>query len=336
MSGQVLVFIEHDGKEISNITGQLVTRGREQAGKLGVPLDALILGHQVQDIVQTVAKMDFDSVFVADSRTLGVYNPEVYAGALARLFQEMAPRIVLFGDTYIAREIAPAIAMKLGILFLSSCVDLDLSENKVVIAQPKYNGVIYVKAQVEPMPASVLVSLQSRPDTPETACTHTHTPKIIPLDVEVNTQDLRTKVVEIVQGAATGFDITKANIVVSGGRGLGIKENLSLIRELAQVLGGVIACSRPLCDLGWLPMDHLVGMSGKTINPGVYLACGISGATQHLMGMSGSRCIIAINKDVNAPIFRIAHYAVVGDVREILPALIKEAHKAKVESKTGG
>lgn len=331
MGGQILVFVEHDGKEISNITNQLVTRARQQADRLNVPLNALILGHQIQDIVQIAATMDFDSIFVATNTVFEVYNPELYTMVLANVLKDMAPGIVMFGDTYMTREIAPAIAIKLGIPFLSCCVDLELSETKIVVAQPKYGGLIYVKAELSPPPSSVLISFQSSPDLQKAECQST--PSVVPINIEVTIQDLRTSVVDIVRETPTGIDIAKADILVSGGRGLGKKDNLALLKELAQILEGTVSCSRPLTDLDWLPLSCLVGMSGKIVCPNIYLACGISGAPQHIMGMSGSRCIIAINRDVNAPIFRIAHYAVIGDVNELLPALIEQAQKAKVGNK---
>ncbi len=331
MAGQVLVFIEHDGKEVSNITPQLVTRGREQADKLKVPLNAVVLGDQIDDIVQSVSKMDFDSVLVARNKDLAVYNPELYAVTLAKIFKDAAPKVVLFGDTYITREIAPAIAIKAGVPFFSCCSSLAFSDNKLLTAHPKYGGTIHVRAEVEPVPHIVIASMLSSPDLPKTESKRT--PNIVSLEVIVPTQDLRTKVVEIVRGAAGGVDISKADILISGGRGICVQENISAIRELAKLLGGTVSCSRPLTDLGWLPMECLVGMSGKTVSPNVYLALGISGAPQHLMAMAGSKCIIAINKDVNAPIFRVAHYAVIGDLKELLPAIIEEARKAKAAGK---
>lgn len=334
MAEQVLVFVEHDGNEIGAITRQLVTRGREQAGRLNAQLGALVLGHQVEGIVQSVSEMDLDVVFVADDSSFESYNPEVYTRAVAEILGDIAPRAVLLGDTYMTREVGPAVALRLGIPFLSSCVDLELSETKAMVTQPKYGGVINVRAELEPMPPSILISLQSSPDFPDTV--RSHIPSVVPLKVKVDTQGLRTRVVDVVLETDVEFDITKADIVVAGGRGLGTKENVSLIEELAQALGGVVACSRPLWDIGWLPSSRVVGMSGKTITPRVYIACGISGAPQHIVGMSGAKCIIAINKDVNAPMFRLAHYAVVGDLCEFLPAIIDKARSAKADSKHVG
>jgi electron transfer flavoprotein alpha subunit len=330
MSGQILIFVEHNGKEISNITPQLVTRGRALADRSNSQLNALVLGHNVGDVVQTVSEMDLDSILLVDDGALDVYNPELYTQVLPKIFKQVSPKIVLFGDTHVSREIAPAVATRMAIPFLSCCASIELSETKIAVAQPKYEGTTYAVSEIEPLPQSVLISVQSSPDLAPTA--RRRTPSLAPLNVGVDLQGLRTTVIEITKGEPSEFDITKANILVSGGRGLGVKENIALIRQLAQVLGGGISCSRPLTDLGWLSLDYLVGMSGKTVTPNVYLACGISGAPQHLMAMSGAKCIIAINKDANAPIFRVAHYAVIGDLRELLPALIAEACKAKAET----
>lgn len=327
MASQVLVFIEHDGNEIASITQQLVTCGREQASKLNAQLNALILGHQVDNIVQKVSKMDVDTVYLADDSSLKSYNPEILKTVLTNVVRDLQPRAVLFGDTYITREVVPAVALRLGVPFLSSCVNMELSDSKVTVTQAKYGGVIHVRAELEPVPVTAMLSLQNAPSPPEPELKHV--PSISPLKVNVDTQGLRTRMIGVTQKAGAEIDITKADIVVSGGRGLGKKENIALIKELAETLGGVIACSRPLWDIGWLPESCLVGMSGKTISPKVYLACGISGAPQHVAGMSGAKCIIAINKDVNAPIFRVAHYAVVGDALELLPMLIKETIRRK-------
>ena len=202
-------------------------------------------------------------------------------------------------------------------------------ENKLVVDQPKYEGVIQAKSEIAPIPSSVLISLQNNPDVVQTS--QKHMPSLVPINIDFSQHELRTIVKEIAKGKSEGINISKANILVSGGRGLGNKENIALIEELAQLLGGCISCSRPLTDVGWLPLECLVGMSGKTVNPNVYLACGISGAPQHLMAMSGSKCIIAINKDKNAPIFGVAHFAIVADIHELLPELIKEAKKAKAD-----
>lgn len=331
MAEQVLVFVEHDGNEIATITQQLATRGREQADRLNAQLSALVLGHQVEGIVECLSEMDFDVVFVADDSSFEYYNPEVYARAVSKILSDIAPRAVLLGDTYMTREIGPALALRLGIPFLSSCVDLELSETKVMVTQPKYGGVIHVRAELEPMPSLLLISLQSSPRPSDAV--RRHIPSIVPIQVEAETQGLRTTVVDMISERATEVDITKADIVIGGGRGLAARENISLIKELAQALGGVIACSRPVCDLSWLPLDYQVGTSGKIISPKVYVACGISGAPQHIMGMSGAKRIIVINKDANAPIFRLADYGVAGDLFKILPAIIDEARRATVDKK---
>ncbi|MFC2067441.1 electron transfer flavoprotein subunit alpha/FixB family protein [Chloroflexota bacterium] len=331
MAEQVLVFIERDGNEIVNISRQIAIRGREQADTLNAQLCALILGHHIEEIVESLSEMDFDVLYVVDDGSFEHYNPEVYTKALSKILSDIAPRTVLLADTYITREIGPAVASRLGVPFLNSCADFELSETKVVVTQPKYGGTIYVKAELEPLPSMVLISLQSSPIPADMVSTRT--PSIEPVQFKVDTQELNTMVVAITKDESVDVDITKADIVVSGGRGLGARENISLIQDVAQALGGVIACSRPLCDLGWLSLGYLVGMSGKSISPNVYLACGISGATQHTAAITGAKRIIAINKDANAPIFRTADFGVVGDLFKILPAVINEAKRVITDKK---
>ena len=325
MAEPILVFVLHDGNEVSNVTRQLIIRGREQAERLNTQLVALVLGYQLQPIVESLSEMDLDTIIVADDSSFESYNPEVYTRALPKILRDIAPRVILLADIYATREFGPAVALRLVVPFLSNCIDLELSETKAVVTQPKYGGVVHVKTELEPLPSATLISLGSSPGLPEMG--RGHTPSIVPLKVEVDTQDLRTKVVDTILETSGEFDIAKADIVVSGGRGLGTKENIHLIEDLAEALGGVIACSRPLYDLGWLPLDRLVGSCGKTVTPKVYLACGISGAPQHVGGMSGAQRIIAINKSSEAPIFWLAHYGAVGDVRELLPAIAEEARR---------
>jgi electron transfer flavoprotein alpha subunit len=275
--------------------------------------------------------MDLDTIYIADDTSLESYNPEIYAGVLTKILRDIAPRLVMLADIYATREFGPAVSLRLGVPFLSNCIDLELSETGTAVTQPKYGGAVHVRTELEPVPAATLVSLGSSPDLPE--MTRRHTPSVVPVAVEADTQDLRTKVIDTILETTGEFDIAKADIVVSGGRGLGTKENIRLIEEVAEALGGVIACSRPLYDMGWLPLDRLVGSCGKTVTPKVYLACGISGSPQHVWGMSGAQRIIAVNKSSEAPIFWLAHYGAIGDVRELLPAIAEEARRRlKAES----
>lgn len=327
MANEVLVFIEHRDNQIADIAQQLVIRGRDIANALDMQCNAVLIGHKLDDISKSMLSMDIDNVFVVDNDLLSPYNPEIFRRVLTDLFREHQPKIILCGDTYTVREVFPSVALRLGVPFFSSCINIELFENSPTVTQAKYGGVVHAQYEIKPAPLPFIVSLQNSPVTAEISCSHT--PIVVPLKLTSDLKNLRTKTLGEFRKTDGGEDITKADIVISGGRGLGKKENIFLIKELAKTLGGVYSCSRPLWDMGWLPESHVVGMSGKTISPKVYLACGISGASQHVMGMSGSKCVIAINKDADAPIFRVAHFGVVGDIIELLPLITAEARKAK-------
>lgn len=324
---RLLLLVEHDGNTLSNASRQLMALGREQADRVGAEFVALVLGHKVQGLAQAVATMGADVVYVADAMSLAEYNPPTYIGALLRLLGELGPKLILLSDSLVAREIGPAVAFRLGIPFLSNCIGLELSRAGIAAVQPKYGGATHVKVQLG---SPAMVCLQPGLDTRDVPTRDAARIVAIPVAVEA---DPRVKAVGITRGGFGQVDLARAEIIVAGGRGLGKAENITLLRDLAAALGGVIACSRPLCDLGWLPPEHLVGMSGKTVSPRVYIACGISGAPQHVVGMKDARCVIAINKDGSAPIFGAAHYGVVGDLFKIVPAVIAEARKALLPGK---
>ncbi|MBI4284733.1 MAG: electron transfer flavoprotein subunit alpha/FixB family protein [Chloroflexi bacterium] len=325
MAGQILVFIEHYDGEFRAITQRLLSIGREQAECVDARLAALVLGHKLDRIVGSLSEMNLDTIFTVDEEQFETYNPEICTRVVSEAIGQISPRLVLFGDTHMTREIAPAISVALNAPFLSGCLEIELTATKLVVTQPKYSGSVFVRAELEPVPGMVMASVQSGVVHPQLVCKQL--PEIILIKAGTNNGEPRIRVLETTAAKADGIDIAKASIIVAGGRGLKAKENLPLIRDLAEALGGAIACSRPLCDLGWLPAHYLVGMSGKTVSPSIYIACGISGATQHLAGMSGAKCVIAINNDASAPIYRLADYGVARDLLEILPAIIKEAQK---------
>ncbi|MCH7544687.1 MAG: transposase [Proteobacteria bacterium] len=222
------------------------------------------------------------------------------------------------------RELAPAIAVGLGVTAMTNCVDVGIEDGAVVVTRPFFDGTQHAKIVLEGK-GPPLVALQAGA-TP-TVELGAREVAVRPVAVDLSAVPARGQVLEVIEEAPGDVDITKAEIIVAVGRGIGGKEKIAVIEELTQALGGLMACSRPLVDLGWLGRERQVGASGKSVAPKVYLACGISGASQHLSGMSESRLIVAINKDPNAPIFQVAHYGVVGDLLEIVPALTAEARK---------
>lgn len=322
MECRVLALAEHLEGKLANVTLQLLTKGRELANQLGAALGVVLLGSHVDPLVEELKDKGADNVLVADLPSLKHYNPEIYTRVVCDIAKYTNPRLILLGYTFSGMELGPAAATRLGYVFAGNCVDLNLANGSFIVTRPVYRGLRHAQLEV-PATAPLIVSLQQGAITARSF--EARDAEIHRITVQVNEEDCRTRVKEIIAPTAGEIDITQAEIIIAVGRGIKDKANIQLVRDLADALGGVIACSRPLTDIGWLPLEYQVGMSGKTVKPKVYVACGISGASHHLAGMKESELVIAINKDPHAPIFQIAHYGVVGDLFETLPALIQEA-----------
>ncbi len=322
MSNDILVLAEHKEGNPALITLQLLGKGRELADKLGVQLMAVVLGYKAEAVTGALVEMGVDGVLVADHPCLQDYNPEVYCRVMNDVVRDTKPRLLLMGYTFLGMELGPAVAASLGVTLVSNCVDLELRDGTFSATRTVYNGVAHIKVEPQgPPPLIVSVQVGAFPAnriTPRAAI-------VSQIPVKIDEGDIRTKVVGFQQTGIGDIDITKADIIVAIGRGIGEMANIQLAKDVAEALGGVIGCTRPVADAGWLPPEYVVGMSGKTVRPKVYMACGISGATHHTVSMKDSQIIIAINKDPNAPIFQVAHYGVTGDLLEILPAIAQEA-----------
>jgi electron transfer flavoprotein alpha subunit len=325
LKGDVLVLSEGKGAALDNMTFELLSKGREIADEWGSRLAVLAVGNRTEAIVKVLVNSGADVVLVADHPMLDNYNSEMYSRVISRAVKEFNPSLFLLGYTYLGIEMGPSVATRLNATMISNCTDIDCSENRVRVTRPMYAGNFQTKLEVKG-PSPYVISF-------EKGCL----PKkvypskigaVVSVAVEPHEMSLRSKFISLIEPAAGEVDISKAKILVSAGRGVGSKDKLPIIYELADALGGTFSCSRPVVDMGWLPLERQVGISAKTVTPAVYIACGISGASQHVAAMRDSALIIAINKDPNAPIFRVAHCGVVGDLFEIIPAFIKEAHKS--------
>ncbi len=326
MKSDILVIAEHWKGAPDGVTLQMLTKGRELADKAGVGLAVLVLGHGLDDVVGVLRGKGMDALWVLDHPALARAGGGVEAHAIAEAVRAIDPGLVLIGYSLVGMELAPAIAVRLGVTAMTNCVDVEIEDGAVVVTRPFFDGTQHAKIVLDGK-GPHLVALQGGA-TPTVRLGATEV-SVRPVAVDVSAIPARGQVLEVIEEAASDVDITKAEIIVAVGRGIGGKEKIAVIEELTQALGGLMACSRPLVDLGWLGRERQVGASGKSVAPKVYLACGISGASQHLSGMSDSRLIVAINKDPNAPIFQIAHYGVVGDLLEIIPALTAEARKVE-------
>ena len=328
MPGDILVLVEHVDGKIDSITLQLLNAGRLLADQLQVNLVALATGSQLNGVSAALQGHGMDKIVLVESPVLASAAGEVHARVIAQVARPMEPRLVLVGYSLVGMELTPAIAVHLGMNALTNCVNMKIENGAVIVTRPVFDSTQHAHIALDENNTAVIALQKGSFPAVEPS---TRQAVVESVSVDVAGIPSRSKVLAISDEPAGDVDITKAEIVVSVGRGIGTEEKISVIAELAEALGGVLACSRPVVDVGWLPRERQVGASGRTVTPKVYVACGISGAIQHLTGMRDSHRIIAINKDPNAPIFDVAHIGVVGDLFEIVPALTKAAREAKAQ-----
>ena len=335
----VWVVAEHLHGHFRRGTLELLGEGRRLAGKLGVELSAVLLGDGVGEMGAELFAYGADKLYLAQDPVLAHYRTGPYTDVLAGLINQHKPEIVLVSATPQGRDLAPRVAARLSAGLTADCTGLDIDESERLLVQtrPAFGGNLmativsrYARPQMATVRPGVMKALD--PDLSPRASAKgdpSRTGEVVNVPVHLDERSMLTKIIEIVQLDADGrVNLQDAEIIVSGGRGLGKPENFALIRELAAALGGAVGASRAAVDAGWIPAYHQVGQTGRTVQPKLYIACGISGAVQHLAGMSSADCIIAINKDPAAPIFNIATYSIVGDLFEIVPALTKRLRES--------
>jgi len=326
MARDVLVLVEHSEGKVESLTSQLLAIGSRLAKEMKVELVAAAIGHRMENVVEALQGKGIDRILVVDDPGLALAGGEVQAHVFAEIGKQVEPRLVLVGYSLVGMELTPAIASKLRMNALTNCVNIELRDGVVTVTRPLFDGTIHAQIALEEN-ATAVVALQKGPATLTAPSAKKAVVQSITIDV--NSIPSRSRVLEITEEPKSDVDLGKAEIIVAVGRGIGDQEKIHFTAELAEALGGTLACSRPVVDVGWLPRERQVGASGKSVAPKVYVACGISGAIQHLTGMRDSKRIIAINKDPNAPIFQVAHIGVVGDLFEIVPALTKAAQEAQ-------
>ena len=324
----VWVFAEQREGQLQKVSLELLGEGRKIADKLGVKLTALLLGNNIENLVETLAKHGADEVLVADDKNLEHYTTEAYTKVICDLASERKPGILFIGATFIGRDLGPRVAARLETGLTADCTSLDVevADGALLATRPAFGGNLMATIacpEHRPQMATVRPGVFDRVETDGSNC------KVEKVEVKLSDSDIRTKVLETVKSVKDIVDISEAKIIVAGGRGIGSKENFVLVEDLAKVLGGAVAGSRAAVEKGWLDNAYQVGQTGKTVKPSIYIACGISGAIQHVAGMQDSDMIIAINKDESAPIMQIADYAIVGDVKKALPELINQFKEMK-------
>jgi electron transfer flavoprotein alpha subunit len=322
----VLIFGEQWKGELSPVVYELIGKGRELADKLGERLKCVVLGSNMKEPAEELATYGVDEAYLYDSPLLADFRDDPYTHILASLVEKIKPNIFLLGATSIGRSLAPRIAARLQTGLTADCTGLDIdSEGNLLQTRPAFGGNVMATILCpnhRPQMATVRYKVMKRAErNPQ------QHGRVISEDVGADLPD-RTRINRIT-AESEEVSITEAQIIVSGGKGLGTPEGFTLLTELAEALGGAIGASRLVVDEGWMPYKHQVGLSGKTVRPKLYIACGISGAVQHLAGMQTSDVIVAINKDPSAPIFKIADYGIVGDLYEVIPEIL---HTLKNES----
>ena len=326
MARDIIVLVEQAEGKVDSITIQLLAAGGQLANPLNAQLVALAVGHRLENVSAQVQGYGMDRIVLVDHPALALAAGEVQAQVIVQAVRQMDARFVLIGYSLIGMELAPAVAATLGVNALTNCVNVEIRDGAVTVTRPVFDSTQHTHIALDENESAV-IALQKGSFAPMERSSKTAAVETISIDVQ--NIPSRSKVLAIAEAPTGDVDITKAEIVVSVGRGIGTEDKITVIAELAEALGGVLACSRPVVDVGWLPRERQVGASGRTVTPKIYLACGISGAIQHLTGMRDSHRIIAINKDPDAPIFGVAHIGVVGDLFEIVPALTKAAKEAR-------
>ena len=326
MARDLVVLAEHAQGKVDSITFQLLGIGSRLAEQMGVKLVAAVIGHQLEHVTAALQGTGVDRIVLVDDPALNFAPAEVQGHVIAEVVRQIDPRLVFIGYSLVGMELTPAIASKLGMNALTNCVNVEICDGAVLVTRPLFDSTVHAQIALEEN-ATAVIALQKGSFAPLEPSSKQAAVESVAIDVK--SIPSRSRLLEITEEPRGDVDIAKAEIIVSIGRGIGNEDKIHFAAELAEALGGVLACSRPVVDVGWLPRERQVGASGRTVTPKVYVACGISGAIQHLTGMRESKRIIAINKDANAPIFQVAHVGVVGDLFEIVPALTKAAVEAR-------
>jgi electron transfer flavoprotein alpha subunit len=319
----VWVFIEHERGKLANVSFELLGQGKQLAEGLGCGLCGMLIGSKTEPFVEEAFYHGAEKVYLTDDQILKDYRTEAYAAAAVNLIQKHKPEVVLFGATTQGRDFAGCVATTLETGLTADCTGLDIDPEKKLLRQtrPAFGGNIMATILCEahrPQMATVRPKVFPMPERDES-----RTGEIVREPLNLAEDHVHTTVLEFLKGAET-INLTDAEIIVSGGRGLGGSDQFKVIREFADVLGAAVGASRAAVDSGWVPYEHQVGQTGKTVRPKIYFACGISGAIQHQAGMKTSDIIVAINKDPEAPIFKVATYGIVGDLFQVIPKLTEQ------------
>jgi len=328
MSDTILVVVEQREGKLNRVSWETLVAGQKLAAETGWPLEAAVVGAGVSSIAGEIAGKKVGKVYDVEAGALESYTPDAFSAALKQFLESKQPRLVLMPHTYQVRDFIPKLATTMGRTVISDCTGFRKDGEKLLFTRQMFQGKFAADVSFT-CEAPWFVTFQSgafRGDQVEAGASAA---PVETVKVEVPADAIRTKPQAPFKEAKQAVDLTQAEVIVSVGRGIKEQKNIDLAKQLADALGGEIAASRPICDSGWLPMDRQIGSSGQTVSPKLYLALGISGAIQHIVGMNGARSVVAVNKDHEAPIFEIADVAVVANLFDVVPALIEEVKKAR-------
>ena len=318
----ICVFIEIRDEKIKKSSLETLAEARRRADELGWTATAVLAGSGVNKFAPELFPHGASKVYVIDDPSLEHYAPQACTAALAELVATSAPKAMFFAASALGRDLSPRLSARLGVGLASDCTGLSVRDGKLLFTRPVYAGKALLTLEVNGSPVMATLRPNVFPLLSEPASTQG---EIAAVPVQIDQASVKARVVEIVREESAEIDVSEADIIVAGGRGIKGPENFALLKELAAILPkAAVGASRSAVDSGWIGHQHQVGQTGKTVSPNLYMAFGVSGAIQHLAGMSSSKYIVAVNKDSEAPIFRVADYGIVGDLFEVIPAL-KEA-----------
>ena len=327
MPDQIIVLGEHSKGQLKDVSLESLSLGKELSKVLRKEVILVVIGRELDEMAQEVSSKTGLRVVVLTTQKYEYYTPETYCEILYSFLLRESPYLMLVGHSYQTIDFVPKLAGMLDWAFVSNCINYQIQNSQLGWVRQVFNGKLNLRVEVKGG-SPYFVSIQQ--GTFETSDYNVRvSPRVYHHELVLPNLLLKRKLIEVIENINEKIDLTKAEIIVAGGRGLGSKENFQLILDLAKALGGGVGASRPVTDSDWLAKEHQIGSSGQVVSPKLYIACGISGAIQHLVGMANSECIVAINKDPYAPIFQVADYGIVGDLFKILPILIELAGEIK-------
>jgi electron transfer flavoprotein alpha subunit len=328
MPDTILVVVEQREGKLNRVSWETLTAGQALAAETGWTLEAAVVGSGVASFANEIAAKKVAKVYAIESPQLEPYTPDAFVAALKQFLSSHPARLVIMPHTYQVRDFVPKLATAMGRAAISDCIGYKKDGDKLLFTRQMFQGKLAADVSFT-SDAPWFATFQNGAYRGDKVEAGTSPAPVETVNVDIADGVIRNKPQEVFKEAKQAVDLTQAEIIVAVGRGIKEQKNIEIAKQLAEAIGGELAASRPICDSGWLPMDRQIGSSGQTVAPKLYLALGISGAIQHIVGMKGAKTIIAVNKDSEAPIFEIADYAIVGNLFDIVPPLIEEVKKAK-------